>query len=122
MNDEQMKRVAEIERRANKATCGPWSYSGLLDEDQNKCLGNGQCSADELCADKSMPGIGCHDIPVFDTYPVILPMVTGDLDEERCDLTGLYEDFAFIAHSREDIPFLLELVKELQAKIDAKAE
>lgn len=79
-----MTRIDEIRERAEKATKGPWEWSGRK-EDADGFIYHPQGSylADTL-------------ILLGDTY-----------EDDHLDLD-------FIAHSREDIPYLLNRIKELE--------
>ena len=88
------KRLAEIQARADKATPEPWSWLWL-----HSAGFVAQC------------GLPPHDITSRDIWPgPETPLIADDVSDE---------DGSFIAHSRADVPFLLDLIAEQTAEIAA---
>ncbi len=95
MTPEELK---EIEERCAKATPGPW-----------KACHGGTCSCSQIWSQST-------DVPVAEVTrgewgDPGLPY--GKIPEEIAQANSL-----FIAHAREDVPKLLEYIKELQYEID----
>lgn len=81
-------RVAEIEKRAEKATEGPWEWSGAGGEYYG------------LTSLKGKDVLEVHDGIVYSEY-------SSDPATVSCG----YEDSLFIPHAREDIPWLLSQLR-----------
>ena len=92
MKNAHVQRLAEISARCQKATKGPWKAKPLAHPE--KCGG--------ICPDyhNHDSNVGCWD-----------EIVTTD--------SGYYgpswDDAEFIAHAREDIPFLLAMIGTIPA-------
>jgi len=89
MNKEILKRLEEIERRVTKATPGPWVYGESEREQWVK-------AGDKL---------------------VVYLEYYGKPDPEVYQQTK--HDFEFVAHTREDVPWLRQIVRELLAQYAA---
>lgn len=95
MTPEELK---EIEERCNKATPGPW-----------RACHNGTCSCSQVWSQSA-------DVPVAEVTRGVwgdtgLPYVK--IPEKIVEANSL-----FIAHAKEDVPKLLEYIKELGHKIE----
>lgn len=92
---ETERRLREIQERAEKATEGPWyaHHCGYHKEDPGSAC-----------------GIATDPREDFEGYADIV----GDRAYDECHHPMTEEDAQFVAHAREDIPFLLQLVKKLQ--------
>lgn len=113
MNNLTPERLAEIERRANAATPGPWretqartsvgvGYIGIADGVQ---IGDRDCTVGHQhltapTSDTSLPN------------GLVETKVTGPYTEPQPNA-----DAAFIAHAREDIPDLIQHIRLLEARI-----
>jgi len=97
-----LRRVEEIERRANKATPGPWEASPM----------GFPVAEDGMIVE----GAGAEVHPFAD-----VAAKTGVIGERR---TGkqVVADAEFIAHAREDVPWLCQVVQELIAQNAAMRE
>ncbi len=109
MTDEQ--RLAEIEVRCDAATKAPW------------CWGTGPCEG------RLMGKIhGSSVILMASDHPAAesedeAPCLMLRNDYRMVVLSAGHPDAAFIANSREDIPWLIERVRKLQQKVgDLKDE
>lgn len=87
-----MSRLDEIKARAEKATPGPWTW----DEKHPEAL--------EICCD--VPGLGL----------AVLAQFIGDGCPGSED--AAIEDMIFSAHAREDVPCLLEIVRDLKVALE----
>jgi len=92
MNPDLTKRLEEIGKRAEKATPGPWEWSYHPSHHD-----------DVIALEGTINGIG---------QDVLL--CTSDEDEAWGEISP--EDDSFIAHARQDIPFLLDLVESIRAR------
>ena len=98
-------RLAGIEARANAATPGSWRVEDALFHDI-------ELTGAIIGPDDSR---GYHTLVVHaDSWP------DDDGDGEVVPLCGGRTDFAFIAAAREDVPYLLALVKKLRAQADER--
>jgi len=95
MKNEILRRLEEIEKRASKATPGPWRYGE---------------SRDEQWVESSLPPNVPHHLIVYDEY-------IGEPDQEVWKQTA--NDLSFIAHAREDVPWLCSLMRKLLAIAEA---
>ena len=92
-------RLTEIEERLSRATPGPW---------EAKRTDRGKCDGIAPSTHNHPPERGCYayDDPGWTNCPASGEIVTTD--------SGYYgpnmDDAEFIAHAREDIPWLLDLV------------
>jgi hypothetical protein len=86
------ERIAEIEKRCNAATAGPWFHR------QAGMEGHGQ--AYDWIADAE--GVGRHSKIIV----------------SRESVYGGTPDYSFIAHARTDIPDLVSEVKRLRAELE----
>ena len=109
-----MGKLTEIEERAKKATDGPWfdnSYSAIFTADEKIQEANRKLN-------KQMEDAGWPDenkdpwrsrINAAETCVAHVPPIAGDTSVGRH-----YADMEFIAHSREDIPYLLSLLRSAE--------
>jgi hypothetical protein len=79
------QRIEQIKERADKATAGPWNY----------------CESDGVFYSPDKTPVGC----VYDN----VDSGTDEIDDEPSRHNGY-----FIAHAREDVPFLLRRIEELK--------
>lgn len=101
MDDETKKRIAEIRAREQKASLGEWDTQDPSD-----------ASCGSLCTEN-----GCHECHPTGTRWILGPQTDDD------DSSRLYPpDAEFIAHARQDIPFLLDALEKAHAEIDRLAE
>jgi hypothetical protein len=96
VNEDTKKRVEEIETRASAATEGPWSDVRVGREGD----GNSRSHEEQIC---NQAGVG------------VLIVTHDGSDEGRANGN-------FIAHARQDVPFLLDLVKKQAEEIAAWRE
>jgi hypothetical protein len=89
-------RLAEIRARAEAATPGPWRFMGHERHNRGELVSESGANV--------LFGLHCND----STAELI-----GDREEQ---------DTAFIAHAREDIPYLLAAMAEAQERIEAWKE
>lgn len=87
------ERLDEIRQRAEHATKGPWQYDAALDEVLSPAA-EPHCGGSYWVVLSECRGNTNH-----------APLVSGKRD---------LADFKFIAESRQDIPWLLELISDLQ--------
>lgn len=97
------RQLKEIQHRVDAATEGPWAYEAVSEKSNDWCLGIVIGDDDKPLSGKVEHGEGVVD------YAIVREAV------------GLH-DAAFIAHAREDIPFLLEEILALRATITALKE
>lgn len=129
------KRIDEIRSRTRKATAGPW-YVNFLDDGHFM----------NLVAVTTRPDSGEHEALVDETTTEIResivattllqaaitngkPFVQVELhDENDTDFEGYPrysnwdEDAEFIAHAREDIPWLLARIEELENQLETQKD
>jgi len=88
-----MERLAAIRARCEAATPGPWGYDG---------------QHDEITADS----------PDAEDYWLIVSQCRTAPDTAPRDAFGhqYSADFAFIAHAREDVPYLLAEIERLRSE------
>lgn len=104
-------RLADIERRAAAATPGPWSSSSFDDWSFTSNYGIGDFTQDPPKIVSWSEGNG----PLGSYYDE----PGKDYHGERIQTSSSTdEDDEFIAHARQDIPYLLDLVKEQRAEIE----
>lgn len=91
-----MERLAAIRARCEAATLGPWGYDG---------------QHDEITADS----------PDAEDYWLIVSQCRTAPDAAPRDAFGhqYSADFAFIAHAREDVPYLLAEIDRLRSELEA---
>ena len=104
-------RLEEIEARANAATPGPWESDGTVNE--------GAYGSGEDCSE------GFQSYFVWSEKGRIVDTLNSDVAEvqEEFDEDGVHawdhvgsQNTDFIAHAREDIPWLIARVKKLEAR------
>jgi hypothetical protein len=108
----QAERVAEIKERAEKATPGPWKWvetpsAHTLDSPANS-------------PDKEWDGI--TPLEIYHAFDKLQgkpdSVLWGNWCNDSTADVGVGEaDAAFIFHAREDVPYLLALVADLQKEI-----
>ncbi len=98
------KRIAEIEGRLAAATPGPW-FVALKDCRHRPVRGYNT----DIC----LKGDLCIIDPDDDCYPIV-PIVS---NKNGNGPFVNHETRQFIAHSRDDIPYLLDLVKSLREEL-----
>jgi len=98
-----MSRLDEIREREEKATRGPWRQCGA---DGPKC----QCC--QIWSTRA-------DIPVALALRYTDEAYTGG---EGCTLLKAQSNADFIAHAREDIPWLLAEIKRLELELNLAEE
>lgn len=98
-----LARLREIQERCNKATEGPWAYEAVSDKSNEWCLGVVVGNDDKPLSGRVEQGQGIIDHAIVR------------------EAMGL-EDAAFIAHAREDIPYLLQRVAECEAALAAPSQ
>lgn len=102
-----MAREDDIRARCEKATPGPWVAKRTTDREEVRCDGIAP-------ACHNHEGDNCYDYdrPGFTACPATNEIVTTD--------SGYYgpsmDDAEFIAHAREDIPYLLQRIAELEGQ------
>jgi len=107
-------RLREIEQRCEKATRGPWeweSFPVVLNELGKKEFPEGIELSHTWIRTSWVNGQMKDKMPiVFSTFcPYIEPEHDVDVEEKDAD---------FIAHAREDIPYLLSVIKEQAEEIE----
>lgn len=100
-DQDSVRRLAEIRERTDKATPGPW----LDDED-----GRDDILPMLTVWPVSQPDDGCEERGYLLGQPIHIAHAVESRDQE------------FIAHSREDVPYLLSLIDSLTAERDHKDE
>lgn len=96
MTTDQLAELAEIEKRANAATPGPWEYAA-----------NGDWGISTPCTDT-----GYSTLIVLGTDN--LPSCEGECEAAITELNNGH----FLANARTDVPYLLAIVRTQQAEID----
>jgi hypothetical protein len=81
------QRIEQIKERAGKATAGPWNY----------------CESDGVFYSPDKTPVGC----VYNN----VDSGTDEIDDEPSRHNGY-----FIANAREDVPWLLERIRELESQ------
>lgn len=109
-------RLREIEERAAKASPGPW-YPRATDDGMfmNASYVSTKPDPDGLFihdGDRGMAPGECDDASVVAITLLQSPRLAGVADEKWDENTE------FIAHSREDIPWLIQQLRQLQGQID----
>lgn len=109
--------LAGIRERVANATPGPWEWAqsyGMWDED-------GNTSHHWSLKNPELPdgGVGDGLSRVVNGNLITLADYSKDMDGTPLDETP---DFQFIAHAREDIPYLLALVDELEEALKPFAD
>jgi len=99
-----------IEERAEKATEGPWAWTHIGEKCNGYIVGT--------IWDKDDKQIEGH-VPDEDFYEDEVVLRSADMGEHEA-ATCNYNDPAFIAHSRTDIPKLLAEVRRLKAAVQEK--
>lgn len=124
-----MSKLEDIQARAEKATKGPWAlgrlYGQHLRHGEMDCAwcGKGLVLVKVVQAKTSNPRdftdtVHYHYDPNDDSWRDIVSLATGDeitgnYDYEAGGVASTEEDARFIAHTREDIPYLIaELLGE----------
>jgi hypothetical protein len=103
MNDIE-ERLQEIQDRVQKASPGPWKVQEKIYEDGKEYLAERRIVTDYKHPQlKDVVGIITLGICIYEPHYRVF------IDKENAE---------FIAHAREDIPFLLNLVREQQKEID----
>ena len=93
--EDSVRRLAEIRERADKATPGPWEYEH---EDYVSSVYLGSANAG--------------------SYPVQRAPIHRDTDITDRQADEARSTVEFIAHSREDVPYLLSVIDSLTAERD----
>lgn len=113
--EEMTERLREIEQRCENATPGPWESVATRCRESDGCI----MSDDRLCSRCRPVGVWGNPSDIGDSgirkssgvcFPGSHMSVASD---------QFKTDAYFIAHAREDIPYLLGVIKEQQFKIDA---
>lgn len=118
MTEEEIRdRLAQIRERERAATPGEWSWEdGWQDVD-------GGCQ-DDFDADEETGGEKYLNLGLVNQETTVLGLSVDHYephwDVDRSLETPGKSDRDFIANSRADIPWLLELVANLQSKLEAK--
>lgn len=108
--DETTTRLAEIRERANAATDGPWMF-GQPDDD---CTQTRAEWMDSTAANPDAPaaaGLWVAWTRSADRPGVLVTCITGDGPTSQ-------ENAEFIAHARQDVPWLLAEVERLTGERD----
>lgn len=138
-----MNRLEEIKARCEAATEGPWSkdnfYRAAVNDGSHekwiapKYISEGECC---FCANKENVLVESysdaegnwhvHKIP-SDNWRLIssvttLDTIIGNYDFDHGGVASTEADSEFIAHAREDIPYLLEKIGHLQEVVDQAVE
>jgi hypothetical protein len=105
------ERLDAIQARADAATEGPWEWEGDYP--------SGHCPHDTEWTDHGPDLVIVAKLPA-DKYGVepVADVITSS-GYDASSLTIRDADAEFIAHAREDVPFLLARVRELEAKVTA---
>lgn len=98
----QQQRVREIQARAEKATPGPWAWESIAEKSNEFAVGTAFAESGKQLAGRLPEGEWVEDAVI-----------------ERRALVGMNEsghasfaDADFIAHAREDVPWLLKQLAE----------
>jgi len=107
MTDQE--RIAQIKARERAATPGPWGY----EKSEGDCGLTGKCPRDLIFCDEKCPG--CEHWEIYKgAWPTGIDTVESGENTFFTD-----SDASFIAHAREDIPWLLAEVERLTAALEA---
>lgn len=100
MSSDTEQRLIEIEKRMQKAPEGPWEMSEITDMGCGRCVKIGEL----------------HPIRV--STPSQTTRYKSDrVTEEQRDAIA-----SFVAHSRDDVQFLIDTVRDLQCAIENESE
>ena len=136
--------LAEIKERCSKATIGPWFNGPVLvgkvnyssDPDFEPAIPEGSCyqcienpGLGFTCIKKDgmvyhlhvYPDYGSFSEPWREITSVQAKTVVGNYNYEEGGVASTKDDSDFIAHSRKDIPALLEYISELEEKLKSLA-
>lgn len=108
-------RLREIAERAERAIPGPWCYMATGDKDNSWSLGTAVWPDDTPVSgfvnDQEQERFDEETMEGEQATPV-------DLIAEHYGIDNTFDEADFIAHAREDVPWLLALLKERDERIE----
>lgn len=118
-----VERLSAIRRRVDAASPAPWAYESVSEKANDYIVGIA-CPVDE----KGNPGAQVSGN--LKDHPHFFNTETGEFGEWHCEEVARLDeaghtteaapvhDAAFIAHAREDLPFLLDTITSLRAEVE----
>jgi hypothetical protein len=106
------KRIAEIRDRAEKATAGPWCWEQVGEKENGFIIG--------MAIDSDgNPASGLIETSRYDDdADVFVDCYFEHVQVCESGHSCVYSNADFVAHSREDIPFLLAEVEKLRKELE----
>lgn len=100
------ERLKEIADREQAATPGPWCWESVGDKCNKWCLGAALDENDRPVEGEIVEEFD-EETETFKEKPIVIEFICESGDD------GTFDDASFIAHAREDIPWLVQALKNV---------